>query len=789
MELSAGDRIGPYEIVELIGAGGMSEVYRARDLRLDRDVALKILQAEVAARDGGVARFENEAKAVAALSHPNIVAIYDVGSANGLSYLVMELLDGETLRNVIDNGLSWRRAVKIANAIAEALRAAHARGIVHRDLKPDNVIVTRDGVVKVLDFGLARLVAAPVDTDTPTLTRPGTVMGTAGYMSPEQVRGESVGPLSDVFSLGCILYEMLAGSRPFRRGAPAETMASILRDSPPDLRTLRPDLPEPLIRVVEHSLEKERQDRFQSASDFTFALASAVDVSTASAPRQGTPRRVRKRPLALLAVLLVAIVAAVIAGRRPPKVVERPPARSLAVLPFENNTSQPALAYLSEGLTEGIINNLSPVAGFNVLSRNAVFSYRPRTEDPRAIGRDLGVEAIVTGRVGQRAQGLVVSVELVDARDGRQIWGERYDRPLAEMPLVERELSRQISEKLQMRLTGEDESRMNRRASVNPEAYRLYLRGRHELNKRTPQGLENGIELFRQSIDVDPAFAPAHAGLADSYLLLGGNYEILPPREAMPLARQAALRALEIDPRLAEAHASLGVIAHEFDWDWPRAEQAFRRATELNPNYPVAHQWYGTALVYRGRFDEGLAELKRAEALDPLSLLTRSDLAQAYWLAGQYDTAIAQAEKLTAQAPRFWLGYWFLGLAHIGRNDLARATAALENAVRLGGSPAAMGTLAYAHARAGRKSAALALLDQLRAMAKTRYVSPAAFVTVHLGLGDLDAAFAELDRAVEERSTLLTVMDVVPLAESLRRDPRYAEYQRRVGLSRAEGSS
>ncbi|HEX8411829.1 MAG TPA: protein kinase [Thermoanaerobaculia bacterium] len=782
MELASGSRIGPYEIVEPIGAGGMSEVYRARDHRLERDVAIKVLQGGLSARPAAITRFEKEAKAVAALSHPNIVAIYDVGVEGGRSYLVMELLHGETLRNVMDAGLSWRRAAKIAATVAEALRAAHARGIVHRDLKPDNIIVTHDGVVKVLDFGLARVVDERLSETSDTLTAPGTVMGTAGYMSPEQVRGEPVGVASDLFSLGCILHEMLSGVRPFGRGSPAETMASILRDQPADLRMLRRDVPEPLIRVVERCLEKEPQDRFQSASDLAFALAAAVDGSDSAARAAAAPRKPSRASMALLAVLLVALVAAIFAARRATTTQQRPGARSLAVLPFANSNADPALNYLAEGLTEGIINNLSPVAGFKVLSRNAVFSYRRGAEDPREIGRDLGVDAIVSGRVSQHGQALVVSVELVDARDGRQIWGERYDRPLAEMPQIERELSRQISEKLQMRLTGEHQSRMNRRASVDPEAYRLYLRGRHEWNKRTPEGLENGIELFRRSIEVDPAFAPAHAGIADTYLLLGGTYEILPPREAMPLARQAALRALELDPALAEAHASLGLIAHEFEWDWPRAEQSFRRAIELNPNYGPAHQWYGSALIYRGRFDEGLAQLKRAEELDPLSLVTRSDLAQAYWISGQYDTSIAHARKLTEQAPRFWLGYWFLGLAHIGKNDLAGATAALEDAVRLGGSPAAVGTLAWVHARAGRRDAALRLLSQLRELSRKRYVSPAAFVTIYLGLNDLDAAFEELDRAVEERSTLLTAMNVVPLAEPLRRDPRYAEYARRVGL-------
>ena len=780
MQLPPGSRIGPYEVIAPIGAGGMSEVYRARDTRLDREVALKILPAELAGRGPAAARFEKEAKAVAALSHPNIVALYDYGREGDVSYLAMELLDGEPLRAATDRPMPWQRAVKIAATLADALRAAHGRGIVHRDLKPDNIMVTRTGALKVLDFGIARALPdnSTAATDSRTLTTPGTVMGTAGYMSPEQIRGETVSVTSDIFSLGCILYELLAGQSPFRRGSSAETMAAILRDDPDDLRALAPDVPEGVVRVVEHCLEKDPANRFQSAADFAFALAAAAD-GTGAARRLSAPR-MRRRSIVILIVLLIALVVAVIATRRAIVANQRlPQARSLAVLPFQ---SAPPLAYVSEGLTEGIINALSPVAGFKVLSRNTVFSYKPRSQDPRAIGDELGVDAVLSGRVVQQQLALVVSVELIDAREGNQIWGERYERPLAEVSQIERELSRAISEKLQMRLSGADQSRLNRRASVDPEAYRLYLQGRYEWNKRTPDGLRKGIEFFRRSIDIDASYAPAHAGIADSYVLLGGTYELLSPREAMPLARRAATQALELDPTLAEPHATLGLIAHEFDWDWPRAEQSFRRAIELNPNSGVAHQWYGQALLYRGKQEQALRELRRAEELDPLSLVTRSDLAQAFWIARQYDTAISHAEKLIELEPQFWLGHWFLGLAFLGKNDLPRATASLERAVALGGSPSAMGSLGYALAKGGRREEAIRLRDELRAASKTRYISPTPFIAISLGLGDLDAAFAELDRAIEERATMLAVMNVVPIADPLRADPRYAGYAKRVGL-------
>ena len=679
--------------------------------------------------------------------------------------------------------MAWNKAARITTAMAEALRAAHARGIIHRDLKPENVFITQDGTVKVLDFGLAQGLAGAVSTTSSTLTAPGTILGTAAYMSPEQVRGEAITPASDLFALGCVLYELLAGVNPFRRDSAAETLAAILRDEPPDLRSRTAlQIPEAIIRVVEHALEKRPEARFQTASDFIFALSAAVEGSGSVA--RHTPeesRRPRRISIRVTALLFVAIVAAIVIGRRgaaPQR--ERAPARSLAVLPFANSSGDRALEYVTEGLTEGVINDLSPATGFRVLSRNAVFSYRPESNDPRRIGTDLDVDAVVTGRVSQRGDLLVVGVELTDTRDGHQIWGERYERRVQDVSHIERELAHQISEKLQMRL-GND-ARLDRRTEVDPDAYRLYLQGRYEWNKRTPDSLRKGIALFRESIDKDPTFAPAHAGIADSYLLLGGNYEAMPPREAMPIARKAAQRALELDPELADAHASLGVIAHEFEWDWPRAEASFRRAIALNPNSVGAQQWYGQALLYRGRPVEAMRALERAEELDPLSLVTRSDLAQAFWIAGRYDRAIAQAEKLIDLEPRFWLGYWFLGLAQAGQGSYPRAVEALERAVQLGGSPAVIASLGYVRARAGQRGEAMKLLEQLQVMSRDRYISPADLALIYIGLGDLDRAFEQVERAVEHRSTFIALMNSVPLAEPLRKDPRYRDVARRVGL-------
>ena len=778
-------RLGPYEILAPLGTGGMGEVYRARDTRLDREVALKIVPTELA-----TARFATEAKAVAALTHPNIVNVFDVGSDQGLSYMAMELLEGESLRSLLATGpLPWKQAAKIAAAISDALRYAHAKGIIHRDLKPENILITREGMTKVLDFGLARVTPraeTSPDSDV-TLTQPGSVVGTIGYMSPEQVRGEAIGPETDIFSLGCVLYEMLGGVRPFERKSSGEVIAAILRDSPRDLRAIRPDVPEPFARIVEHCLEKDPGQRFDTMADFAFALDSATQQAsgetTTARRRAARPPRstLIARGAALLIVAVIIIVLGRLAATRPATPPPGRPISSLAILPFVNASNDRNNDYLSDGLTEAIINDLSPISGLRVMSRGSVFVYKSKSIDPRKVALDLGVDAVVSGRVAQRADVLTVSVELVDSRDGHQIWGERYERPIAQMTNLERELASNISDKLKMRLTSADQVRMQRTHDVDPEAYRLYLQGRYEWNKRTPDGLRKGIEFFRHSIDIDPAYAPSYAGLADSYLLLG-NYEVLRPAEAMPIAREAAMKALAIDDSLADAHASLGLIKHEYEWNWPTAEVEFKRAIALNPNHVLAHEWYGQALLYRSRFAEGLSELRRAEELDPLSIVAKADVAQAYWITGQYDQAIAQSAKTIEMEPRFWLAHWFLGLSYAGEGEFQKAAKSLETAVSLGGSPAARGSLGYVYARMGRRADALRILRDLRKESTTRYISPAPFAEIYIGLGDMDHAYEEVERAFTERTSLMTVLNVAPMVEPLRRDPRYAAVKRRVGL-------
>ncbi|MBI3697620.1 MAG: protein kinase [Acidobacteria bacterium] len=562
MPLPAGMRLGPYEILAPIGAGGMGEVYRARDSRLGREVAIKVLPEHLAQDPQALARFEREAKAVAALSHHNILAIHDVGREQGVSYAVTELLEGDTLRSGLDRGpLPWRKAVEIGVAVAEGLSAAHAKGIIHRDLKPGNIFLTSDGRVKVLDFGLARFnppSAAQSEPVAQTATEAGTVMGTPGYMSPEQVRGVPVGPGSDIFSLGCVLYEMVSGRRAFSGKTPVETLSAVLKDHPAELASSGKQIPLELDRLISHCLEKNPEERFQSARDLAFDMKSILGGSGVASPPA------------------------------PGKALD-----SIAVLPFANASREPDAEYLSDGITESIINSLAQIAQLRVMPRSTVFRYKGQEVDPQAVGRELNARMVLTGRVILRGETLVVGMELVDVAQGSQLWGERYNRKLADIFAVEEEIARKISESLRMRLSGEEKKRLAKRFTENTEAYQLYLKGRHYWVKRTPDSMKKGIEYFQQAIEKDPGYALAYAGVADCYSILS-TYGAVSPREGWAKAKAAAAAAVALDPELAEGHTSLAFIRGFADWDWVAAEEECRRAIELNPAYWVAPYWYAT---------------------------------------------------------------------------------------------------------------------------------------------------------------------------------------------------
>lgn len=766
--LAASTRLGPYEILGPLGAGGMGEVYRARDTRLGREVAVKVLPEPFANDPNRRARFEREAQVVAALSHPNLLALHDYGTHGNVTFAVTELLEGETLRSRLAKGpLPWRKAVEIGVAIAEGLAAAHAKGIIHRDLKPDNLFLTADGRVKVLDFGLAQVKPVP-DSEMPTGpyvvadTDPGTVMGTVGYMSPEQVRGRPADARSDIFSLGCVLYEMVSGRRAFAGETTAETMTAILRDDPAGLGDSQNVSPE-VERLIRHCLEKNPEERFQSARDLAFAfraVLSGLDVTGDSQPVK--PRR---KP-----------------ARRP----RRRAIHSLAVLPLVNATSDSQADYLSDGITESVIHTLSHLPTLRVIARSTAFRYKGRDVDPQVVGGELGVQALVTGRVASLGGKLTVGVELVDVADGALLWGRQYKRQLADILAVEEEISTDIAENLRLKLTGEDKERLTKQYTKNSEAYQLYLKGRFYWNKRTEAAFVKGIEYFEQAIQTDRTYALAHTGLADSYILLGSAaFEFQPPKETMPRAKRAAEKALRIDDSLAEAHTTRAQINRLYDWKWLEAERGFQRALELNPNYATAHHWYALLLTNLGRMQEALAEIRRAQQFDPLSLAITTDIGWCSYFARRFDDAIEEYRKALEMDPGFFWAHYLLGLAYAQESQFPAAVEQFQRAIRLSeGSTKVLGPLGHAIAMSGQKAEAQRILSQMEALSQQKYVSSYAVALVHLGLAEEDRAVERLQQAYQERAGHMVYLKVDPYLDPLRDHSSFSDLLRRMKFPR-----
>jgi len=780
MSLSAGTRLGPYEILAPIGAGGMGEVYSARDTRLDRDVAIKVLPEHLAQSPVALSRFERESKAVAALSHPNILALYDVGAEQGISFAVTELLEGETLRGRLEKGaVPWRKAVGIGVAVADGLAAAHSKGIIHRDLKPANIFLTSDGRVKILDFGLARVkppVSPQDQSSLPTETEAGTVMGTAGYMSPEQVRGESADVPSDIFSFGCVLYEMLARRRAFARETAAQTMTAILEVEPPDLADSEQEIPAELERVVTHCLEKNPQQRFQSAHDLAFALKAVQDLGSAALLR-GKPKRLRP-------VWMASALAVVLAGAlsywlyRPSQAID-----SLAVLPFTNVGADPNTEYLSDGITENLINSLSQLPTLRVTARSLAFRYKGPQVDPQKAGRDLHVRVVLTGRMTERDGTLNIQAELMNVDDGSQLWGAQYSRGFSEILALQEEIARAVSGKLHLKPAVERQKRLAKRPTENTEAYQLYLKGRYYWNRRTEQTLKRAVEYFQQAIDKDPGYALAYAGLADCYAVYN-SYQVELPRESAPKAEAAATKALEIDDTLAQAHASLGMIRMSYEWDWAGAEREFQRAIEIDPNYATAHHWYAILLASTGRSEPAIASLNRAQQLDPLSLIISADLGLVLHFARRDDEAIEQVRKALEMDASFAAGHRPLGMAYEQKGMYTEAIAEFEKALDVSRSnPFVLGSLGHAYAVSGNRQKARQALSDVLELSKRRYVSPFDTAVIYTGLGDKDRALEWLEKALDDRSLEMIFLKVDPRFDGLHADSRFDGLLRRMGLT------
>ena len=912
--LEANTTLSHYRIVSKIGEGGMGEVFLAEDTRLRRRVALKVLPEKIAADADRLLRFEREAFAASALNHPNILTIFEFGAMGKTHFLVSEFVDGVSLRQRLNGDtVTLSETLEITIQIASALQAAHEAGIIHRDIKPENLMLRADGYVKVLDFGLAKLAgasplaAAAESSEEATRkhlqTQAGIIMGTVAYMSPEQARGLAVDKRTDIWSLGCVLYEMLSRQQPFGGETITDTLANIIHREPVSIVGLRQDANAELDRIINRTLAKNKDERYQIANELLADLKQLqkrlefeAELERSSAPSLNTEARTQvirgatteqsatrnsiavlpfsnlsadpdndysqnetaqrtpteaseahtvefdsaadgrgkpvspemsgpnrsahshspadaesrgaepmrnsgsatvpdisrpttivsgRRKSVLIIGMTISLVAIAVAAylffrNRSSEQIE-----SIAVLPFQNSSADPDAEYLSDGLAESLIYRLSQLPNLKVSPTSSVMRYKGKQADVNAIVSELGVGAVMTGRIAQRGDNLTISVELVDVRNNKLLWGEQYERKMAELLATQREIATEIAQKLRLKISGNNEKGLTKHYTENNEAYQLYLKGRFYWNKRSEEGMRKSLEYFQQAIERDPNFALAYSGLADAYDLLAAPDAAggMAANEAMPKAKAAALKALEIDDALAEPHVSLAHVKYYYDRDWATAEREYKRAIELNPNYPTAHQWYAVYLMSAGRFDEALAETRRAQELEPLSLPINMTLGWILLNARQYDQSIEQLRKTLEIDPNFILTHHRLGLVYEQKGMYDEAIAEFRQVRNLSaGKPLGVAPLARAYALSGKRAEAQKTLAELQKISEQHYVSPASIAIIYAALGDKDQAFVWLEKADKERDGLLARLKVDPRFDSLRSDPRFNDLVKRVGL-------
>jgi eukaryotic-like serine/threonine-protein kinase len=819
--------IGPYRIVKLLGAGGMGKVYLAHDERLNRPVAVKLLSPYQAAEEERIRRFRKEAFAASALNHPNILTIYEIGVFDEHNFIATEFIDGVTLRSRLGRReLPVSLGLEIATQVASALSAAHEAGIVHRDIKPENVMIRADGLVKVLDFGIAKY-ARPDggDEQDQVETKPGSLIGTVPYMSPEQARGLPVDARTDIWSLGVMLYEMVTGRVAFLGETPTETISLILQKEPAPLSRYAHDVPAELERIIAKALTKDREERYQTAKDLFIDLrnlkrkrevdaeiertvapeprppestssgqstrATASGAAAATAPAKKAERSassaefilslIKQHKLAATLAPVVLIIAVVGLWAYPHLRNTGPAINSIAVLSFQNRSPEADTDYLAEGLAESLVYRLSQLPNLKVSPTSSVFRYKGKEIDPVKVGQELGVNAVVSGRIVQRGDSLTISVELVDVRSNKVLWGEQYDRKMSDLLATQRQIAREIVENLKLKVSGAEKALAKHYTESN-EAYQLYLKGRFYWNKRTGEALRKAIEYFNQAIEKDPGFARAYAGLADCYVVPPNR---LPPRDAMHKGKAAALRALELDDTLAEAHTTLGRVLAISDWDWPAAEKEYKRAIELNPRYAIVHQWYGGYLEVMGHRNEAIAERKLAQELDPLSPIVNFELGLAIYYTRDYDQAIEQFQKTLELDPNFPPAQQFLPAAYEQKGMYDQAIAEFKKAIPLlGGNEWSLtrGGLGHVYAVLGRRSEALALVAELKQLSERGYVPATSVAVIYAGLGEKDQAFVWLEKGYEERAFQMQWLRLEPRWDNLRSDPRFADLLRRIGL-------
>jgi len=801
--------VSHYRILEKLGGGGMGVVYKAEDLRLGRYVSLKFLPEQLSSEPLAIERFQREARAASSLNHPHICTIYDVDQYEGQHFIVMEFLEGQTLKHRISGKpIELDRVPEYGHQMADALEAAHSKAIIHRDIKPANIFITDRSQVKLLDFGLAKLMPERrgagrarqaagnfgVTTQDAHLTSDGVALGTVSYMSPEQVRGQELDERTDLFSMGLVLYEMCTGHRAFIGSTSGVIFDAILNRAPVPPARLNPAIPIQLEQIIAKTLEKDRELRYRSASDLRADLQRLIrDTDSARAMPYTAGQASRQKLLRLwphlvwggvLAVLLILfgfnvgdLRDRVFGGASQARI------ESIAVLPFANLSNDPKTEYLSDGITESLINSLSQLPNLAVMSRNTVFRYKGQATDSQKVGRDLHVRAILTGRLIQTGDELMISVSLEDVENSRQLWGEQYNRKLSNLVSVQQEIAGDIYGRLRPRLAGEEKKLLAKRPTENAEAYQLYLQGLFYWNKGTQPDFKKAADYFSQAVQKDPGYALSYAGLADSYSLLG-DAGYLPPSEAWPKAKTAAMQALDIDDSLAEAHTSLGLVKEHFEWDWAGAEKEFKRAIELNPNLATAHHWYGDYLTNMGRFDEGIAETKKAQESDPLSLIINTTMGWQFYVAGRNENAVEQLRKVLDIDPKFSPARRILEevYAHMGKHK--EAVAEREKALSLSGGPELAASIEEDFTKSGYKGVLQSWLEGLTELSKHSYVSSYSIAESYMRMDQRQKAFEWLEKAYDEHDSGLVSLAVEPMFENIRPDPRFKEILRRMKLSR-----
>ncbi len=785
-----GRTLGHYRIVEKIGVGGMGVVYRAHDEQLERDVAIKILPANLISDEAAQRRFRKEALALAKLNHSNIATIFEFANADGVYFLAMEFIAGTNLADKIHaTALSEKEVVTIGAQIAAALEDAHEHKVIHCDLKPRNIVITAAGQAKVLDFGLAKLLIPESDASTAdALSSMGVVAGTLPYMAPEQLRSQPLDARTDIYAMGVMLYEMSTGRLPYSDQSAAALITDILQSAPPPPTTFKHGLSPRLEEIILKCLEKDPENRYQSAKELLIdlrRLANPTAIYTQRTPAKSGWRAARPWliyggiPIALALILLIAIYS----GKWRIYFEKGSAAgniQSLAVLPLTNLSADPQQVYFADGITEELINALSKISAIRVISLASVMKYQGVPRSLADIARELHVDAIVQGSVQRSGDRVKISASLVDARVDRNLWGKSYESSLSDVLSLQSQVAEAVADEISVRLTATETASLGQKRKVNPASYDAYLHARYLWNKRTPEAIRQALAEFQKLTETDPASALGWGGLADSYLLQANNGET-PPRETMPKVEDYALRALQLDDSLAEVHASLAVVDWQYKWDFAAAEKEFRRALDLNPNYATAREWHGLYLDYKQNSDAALAEMKLARELDPLSEVIPANVARCYYYAKNFDEAASEFAKLAAETPNSWIVHALAGQNDLARGDLDAAIRELTRAREL--SPSSLrnlGVLGDAYGRAGKTKEALDILAQLKKLSTTRYVPPIYSALVYIGVGDKPHAFEFLEKAFDERSEWMTQLNSEPEFEPLRSDPRFQALAQRV---------